>query len=207
MGVAVGYTQRMIEYEATFMDVDVEEIRERLQLAGAELVRPMRLMRRYVFFPPSKKNVMREYIRVRDEGEKVTMSWKCMEDGGGIEDQKEVEVVVDSFEKGKLFLEQLGCEVKAYQESKREKWMLDEVEVCIDEWPWVEPYVEVEGGSEEAVREVSEKLGFDWNKAYFGALAGVYSKKYDVSEQVINNETKEIRFELVCPWIGNSQKV
>jgi hypothetical protein len=31
----------------------------------------------------------------------------------------------------------------------------------IDEWPFLEPFIEVEGGSELGVRQVSEKLGFD----------------------------------------------
>ncbi len=38
------------EYEATFIDVDKDEVREKLKQVGAVLVKPEVLMKRYVFY-------------------------------------------------------------------------------------------------------------------------------------------------------------
>lgn len=101
------------------------------------------------------------------------------------------------------FLALLGCARKAYQETKREIWMLEDVEICIDEWLFLEPFVEVEGKSEEVVKEVSEKLGFGYKKVYFGSVDGLYEKKHGISKDDINDKIEEIRFDIKNPFINN----
>ena len=98
------------------------------------------------------------WLRVRDEGDKVTMSLKVV-DGKHIEDQKEICLTINLFEDGIELLRNVGCIEKAYQETRRDLWMLDGVEITIDEWPFLEPYVEVEGGSESAVKKGLGKAG------------------------------------------------
>ena len=100
-----------------------------------------------------------------------------------------------------MLLESIGCEKKAYQESKRESWELDNVDITIDEWPFLEPYVEIEGKSEEKVKQVAEKLGFEYAKALFCSVDTLYNKKYGVSEDIINNHTPEIIFSGKNPFI------
>jgi len=124
-----------------------------------------------------------------------------MIDGSNIENQKEVNLVIDDFKKGIEFLEIIGCKRKSYQETKREIWKLDNVEICIDEWPFLEPFVEIEGKSEKEVRVVSEKLGFDYSKAWFCAVGLIYSKKYNIPVEVINNEMPEIIFNTDNPFL------
>lgn len=51
---------------------------------------------------------------------------------------------------------------------------------------FLEPFVEIEGKSEKAVKDVSEKLGFNWHDARFCAIDALYADKYGVSENVIN---------------------
>ncbi|MCA9354745.1 MAG: CYTH domain-containing protein [Candidatus Kaiserbacteria bacterium] len=189
-----------IEYEATFANVDVDDMRSKLKAANATLQRPEFTQRRSVFHLPEGNHIAGGWMRVRDEGDKITMSVKVV-DGENIEDQKESCLTVDSYEEAETFLGTIGCQRKAYQETKRELWLLDEVEVTIDTWPFLPPFVEVEGASEEAVRAVSEKLGFDWTDAKFCSVATLYSEKYDVPEDVINNETPLITFDMENPFI------
>jgi adenylate cyclase class 2 len=182
-----------IEYEAKFTNIDVESFRKVLQTAGAELIKPEFLQKRTVFFFPQGNEVEGGWARVRDEGDKVTMSIKVV-NGVKIEDQKEICLTVDSFEQAQLFLETLGCKQKSYQETKRELWMLDGVEIMIDTWPFFEPFVEIEGKSEEEVKHVAEKLGFEWTQAIFGAM-DLYTKKYShVTLDRMNNHTPLIVF-------------
>lgn len=189
-----------IEYEATFADVDRDEVRERLRRAGAQLERAEFVQRRINFRLPKGNEIRGGWLRVRDEGERVTMSLKVV-DGDAIHNQKEIQLVVDSFEEAKKFLTAIGCETKAFQETRRELWELDGVDITIDEWPFLEPLVEVEGKSEDAVRAVSEKIGFDYGEARFCAVDVLYSEKYGLSIDAINNVTPKIAFDMDNPFV------
>ena len=182
-----------IEYEATFPNIDKADVRRRLNEASATLIRPEFLQRRVVFHLPEGHAIPGGWLRVRDEGDKVTMSLKIVA-GDRIEDQKEVMVTVSHYDQAVLLLTSIGCKRKSYQETKRELWRLDDCEVTLDEWPYLEPFVEIEGPNEAAVRSASSKLGFEYETAVFGAVDVLYAKKYSVSEDVINNRTPEITF-------------
>lgn len=192
-----------IEYEAVFTDINKDEFRETLQAAGAKLERPEYMMVRSAFNLPNIPVVSedrRGWARVRDEGDKVTVSVKII-DGEGIESQRESCVVIDSYQQGVTLLTTLGCIEKAHQETKRELWMLDGVEVAIDTWPFLETFVEVEGSSEDMVKDVSEKLGFIWSEAKFCAVDTLFSEKYGVSPDQINNHTPRITFNMENPFV------
>ncbi|MFZ1735608.1 MAG: CYTH domain-containing protein [Candidatus Moraniibacteriota bacterium] len=189
-----------IEYEATFTNIEKDDIRERLKTAGAVLVRPEYLQRRIPFFLPNKEDAENSWLRVRDEGDKVTLSLKTI-DGKNIENQKELCLEVNSFNDAVELLESIGCVRKSYQETKRELWTLDGVEITLDEWPFLEPFVEVEGRSEDSVRVVSEKLGFDYSKALFCAVGDLYVLKYGIHPDRINILDKLI-FDMPSPFVS-----
>jgi adenylate cyclase class 2 len=190
-----------IEYEAKFANVDKEQMRKKLLDVGAELIKKDFLQKRATFHLPTGHEINGGWLRVRDEGDKITMSLKVV-DGDAIYNQKETMLVVDNFDEAKRFLTSLGCIEKAYQETKRELWRLDGVDITIDEWPFLEPFVEVEGVSSELVQTVSEKIGFDYSKAKFGAVDILYRDKYGVTIDQINNQTKEILFEAENPFLA-----
>jgi adenylate cyclase class 2 len=182
-----------IEYEATFLNVDKDKVREQLKSAGAVLLKPEILMKRCNFTLPKNNEIAGSWVRVRDEGDAITMSVKIM-CGEKIEDQKEICLKVDNMDQAMDFLETLGCRKKSYQETKRETWDLDGVQITIDTWPFLETFVEVEGQSEEAVKAVSEKIGFDYAQARFCAVGRLYHEKYGLEQDIINNHTPEITF-------------
>ncbi|MFH0805011.1 MAG: CYTH domain-containing protein, partial [Patescibacteria group bacterium] len=185
--------QMNIEYEATFIPVDKDDIRTRLKNAGALLIRPEFTQRRTVLNLPQGHEIPGAWLRVRDEGDKNTMSLKVI-DGEKITDQKETCIIVSDYDETIKLMEAIGCQPKAYQESKRELWTLDGVEITLDEWPFLEPFVEVEGKSEYEVRSVSEKIGFNWQYAKFCAVGRLYGEKYNIPTTVIDNETPRIVF-------------
>lgn len=182
------------ELEATYPSIDVPLIREKLKAVGAELVNPERLMRRYIFAPLNEDEIHGTWLRVRDEGDKTTMSIKKVA-GDKIEDQEETCLIIDNFENGYEFLKHLGLTQKAYQETKRESWLLDGVEITIDTWPGLNPFLEIEGKSSESVQSVSEKLGLDYSKAIFGAVDIIYKLELGITPDQINNHTPIIKFD------------
>jgi adenylate cyclase class 2 len=184
------------EIEAKFINSNHDSIRERLRNLGAVCEQPMRMMRRVVIhsFEMSKKNA---FIRIRDEGYRCTMTYKQF-DEDSVNGAKEYEITVSDFDEAVAILSQGGLTYDTYQESKRENWVLGDVEIMLDEWPWLNPYIEIEGPSEESVKETAERLGMDWNDAVYGGIANVYHIQYPSigreGVQTINHGWSEIRF-------------
>lgn len=165
------------EIEAKFLSVNHDDVRAKLKSLKATLSQPMRLMRRVVFDYPDQRLQKADWgrIRVRDEGDRVTLSYKS---GSDQEYSKEVEVIVDSYDKTRQLLEAIGLKAFSFQESKRESWRYEDIEIVLDEWPWLEPYIEIEGPSEPAIKDCSAKLGFKWSAAKFGNVDTAYRAQY-----------------------------
>ena len=176
-----------IEIEAKFLDVDTAALRAKLAEVGAKKEHPEILMKREVFdYPNLRLEKIGGWVRVREEGDKITLSYKQLNDRT-LHGTQEVTLFVDDFKKACKFLIALGLEKKAHQETKREKWFLDDVEITIDTWPWIPTFVELEGPSEAMLRDVAQKLVFDWRHAMHGSVETAYQKYYDFTEQEIDH--------------------
>jgi adenylate cyclase class 2 len=165
------------EIEAKFLDLDHNEIRAKLETLGADLVQPMQLMRRTLFDYEDKRlhaaNGGR--LRIRDEGNKVTMTFKSGRDDSY---SLEAETTVGSYDDAAEIIEAIGLKSFTTQETKRETWHYQDVEIMLDEWPWLNPFIEIEGKSEEEVRKIAGLLGLDWANACFGSSDTVYRRQY-----------------------------
>ena len=190
-----------VEIEVKFIDVDIDDVRQRLQKAGAHLEQPMRDMRR-ALIEEEHHAAENMFIRIRDEGDKVTLclkkKTKSLEESA-IDSTYEIETTVGDFDKTLEIFKVAGWHYMTYQESRRETWRLDDVEVVIDEWPWIKPYIEIEGASEQAVRDAAEKLGFDWSTAMFGSVDVIYNRNYpDMTVRGVI-DVAEVRFSDSAP--------
>ena len=164
------------EIEVKFINITIDTIQQRLVAAGAVCEQPMRLMRRALMETPDMA-AKDAFLRLRDEGNKVTLTYK-QHLNTGIEAANEIETTVDDFDAAKSLLEASGMIFHTYQESRRETWKLRDVEVLIDEWPWMPPYIEIEGDNEASIREAAAILGFSWDEAVFGGVDVVYRIVY-----------------------------
>jgi len=167
------------ETEAKFLHINIEDIRHRLTAIGAKCIQPMRLMQRAIIDHPDMRlqHEKDAYIRVRDEGNKVTLTYKqftSLELGGALE----LETNVEDFETTVQIFEAAGLKTKSFQQSKRETWTIDNTEVVIDEWPWLDPYIEIEAGDVDSIKQVASKLGLDWSLAAFGDVMVAYRAQY-----------------------------
>ena len=194
------------EIEVKFLNVDHDNVRHTLQAAGAVLVQPMRMMRRVVLDYPDRRMQSNGngWIRVRDEGDKVTLTYKTSienEFGGA----SETEVTVSDYEKTIDIFKAAGLVVHTNQETRRETWTLDGAEVVLDEWPWLNPYIEIEAAGEQTVKDVASKLGYDWSSGVFGSVTTAYRVQYPVidSDDKISR-IPEIKFDAPMPeWFTN----
>lgn len=189
------------EIEAKFLDIDHAALRTTLKELGAELKLLMRLMKRNNYdFPDLRLQKRGGWVRLRDEGDKVTLSYKQLSDRT-LHGTSEVNVTVDNFENADALLRAIGLEPTSYQETKRESWRLGDLEIELDEWPWTKPYVEIEGPDEAALKDIAGKLGLDWQNVCHGSVEVVYRREFDLSDEDFR-KVKTITFDEPVPgWV------
>lgn len=182
------------EIEATFLNINKDELRAKLKQLGGKLIQEEKLMRRVIFDMGPHA-----FVRVRDEGNKITITYKQV-DELSLSGSKEINLEVNDYESAIQLLKVCGLEPKAYQETLREEWELDGVELDIDTWPWLPTYVEIEGPSEPEVKSVAAKLGFNMTDAHYGSVDEVYKLYYNVTNEDINT-CPQIRFTDPPSWL------
>jgi len=162
---------------------------------------PMRIMVRQTYdFPDGRlRKEKNGWARVRNEGNKVTMSYKQLDDRS-LHGTKEVCVTVDDFDQAGALYEALGLQRNSYIETKRESWKLGHIEIELDIWPWTKPYIEMEAHDEAELKDIASKLGLDWSKVLHGSVEVVYMAEYDVTEDDVNS-WGEITFTNVPEWL------
>lgn len=146
-----------IEFEAKVIEIDPITLSKKILKLGGEKLGES-FMRRYVYdIIPGD---MSKWIRLRDNGKESTLTVKeIIHDG--IDGTHEVETVVDDFESTNQILEKLGYTAKSYQENRRTSFVLNGVQLEIDEWPMIPPYLEIEADSKEQVVQVANLLGYE----------------------------------------------
>lgn len=146
-----------IEHEAKVLDIDPDGLKARILAVGGEQVAGPRLMRRHVYdIVPGD---MSKWIRLRDTGTETTLCVKEIR-SDAIDGTLEVETPVGDFAATNELLGMLGFKPKSYQENRRTSFVLDGVELELDEWPRIPPYLEIEGPAKDDVLRVAAKLGF-----------------------------------------------
>ena len=150
------------EFEVKILDINIRAMRNRLAGIGAKFIDNFQY-RIYVYNPAGIVENNGTWARLRTNGKKTTLAVKTITDKT-IEGTKEVETIVEDFEKTNAILKKLLIIPKAYQENKRELWKLGKVEICIDEWPKIPAYLEIEGPTKEAVEKVVKLLGFSMDQ-------------------------------------------
>jgi len=197
------------EIEVKFLHINHEEIRNRLKGIGFECVTPMRLMRRAIINYADRRlqvGMPNSYIRVRDEGDKVTLTYKQFAELS-IDGAKEIEIVTSSFEDTVKIFTQVGLEVVSLQESKRETWKSGACEVVLDEWPWLDPYIEIEATTESEVKDVAQRLGLNWILAKFGDVMVAYRDQYPyLNEAQTVGKVPEVLFDAPLPDLLKEKK-
>ncbi len=126
-----------------------------------------------------------KWIRLRQTGKQITITVKhilenCSISDGlqqyGLSSINETELNVDSIEVANELLETLGFYHRNYQEKKRISYIYEplSLEIEIDTWPMIPPYMEIEGKSEEEIYKFVELLGYPKKSIKIANTSGVY---------------------------------
>jgi len=172
------------EFEVAFIGINKGEVREEIKNLGWICTKKETLMKRVIY-----EKWENSYARIRDEWDKITCTYKEIWDWTlDINSVKELETEVWDFEVMKSIFDKMELRRKSYQENKRETWKINwEVEMMIDTWPWLNPFIEIEWENEEVVKKYSKLLWFDYNNWVFGTVDEIYLKEHWMSKKFINS--------------------
>lgn len=171
------------EYECTILEIDTKFI-SKLENMGAKKIGEY-FQKRYVYeFNPINEN---KWIRLRTNGIKTTLAIKEVINKNEIGGTNEIEIEVSDFENTNNILKELGYVARNYQENKRIKYLLDDVNIDIDSWPLIPTYAEIEGKSEEEVKKIIEKLEIDSSKITTMDVTSIYIEIYGIDILKIKN--------------------
>ena len=199
------------EFEAKFYPVDKDKFREKLKSVGAKLTIPERKMVRVIADRQANNFLNKsDYIRVRNEGNVIRLSYKrTANESGKLSDQKEIDVEVGDYDKTVEILKLIGVKFNKIQETLREEWLYKGAQITIDTWPGLETYSEIEAGSEREVKSFAHDLGLNWEGRIITTAAEVYAKVYGMSIEEVNRKISNITFDnnpfegLTKKWKGD----
>lgn len=164
------------EYEVRVLEIDKENLIKRLEKLGAKKIADFNYKRRIYNFNPV---VDHKWIRLRTDGKRTTLTIKKLENLE-IDGTKEMEIEVSDFEETNNILNELGYKSHTYQENKRTRYVLKDVELDIDSWPYIPTYLEIEGKDEKSVKDMINLLEIDKSKVTSIDVQGVFRTFYNI---------------------------
>lgn len=160
------------EYEIAILDIDKEEILKKLKQLGATFDSE-NYQKRYTYNIDTE--FKERFIRLRTNGIKTTLTIKDKSAPKEIGSVKELEFEVQDFCLANEFLETLGYHHTLYQENKKTIYKLNNVEVSIEEWPMIPPYIEIEGQNKEDVEQMIDILQVNKSKLTLDKVSEIYN--------------------------------
>lgn len=175
-----------IEYEAKIYDVIPADIVAKLMRLDAKEIGSYNF-RRYVFDTiPATPN---RWVRLRSDGQHATLTVKEITTEA-IDGTHEWEVEVSDLDTTLEILAKIGIKPRGYQENKRQEYNLGDVQVVIDHWPKLKPYIEIEGNSAEEVINTAKLLGYAEDDLTMKSTSDLYK---DVGMNI--EKLAELRFD------------
>ena len=181
------------EFELRFYPIHKESLEKSLFRNGALLHKDgyRVLMKRVIF---NVNNKQRKWLRIRSEGDRTTITFKQSINSAAIDGTYEHEIVVDNnnFQPFVDLFSILGYKQLSFQESIRTTFSFENCKVTIDEWPGLEPLLEIEGVCAEDVYKAAELLGL--YNPFPGDIPEIYKQEYGISLAKFN-AIKNLTFE------------
>ena len=169
-------TQNNQEQEVKFYISHLEALEERLQQAGARLKQKRVFEANLRFDTPGGDLVRKAQVLRLRQDERVRLTYKGPSDlGQGVTSRPEIEFEASSFENAQAFLEALGYVVSVRYEKYRTTYLLEDVEVTLDELPYGD-FAEIEGLGVEAIRSTAGLLGLNWEARGMESYLALFSR-------------------------------
>lgn len=150
------------ELEVKFYLSDRTSFEERLRRIGAVLQRVRTLETNHRFDTPDLSlSKQHRVIRLRQDIDSIVTYKGPSILRDDVSSREEIEFKVSNFEAARQFLEALGYKESIRYEKWRTIYMLDEVEITLDEMPFGN-FTEIEASEPRQIHLTATKLALDW---------------------------------------------
>lgn len=176
------------EIEVRFLDVAVDELKQKLRALGAT-DHGEELLNEIVFYDTNNTwQAAQKLVRVRSTGHGTTLTYKHHQTAT-VDGTEEIEISVDDFSKTVDLLNSLGfLKQFRHQQKKRHSFSLGGVTIDFDTWPRVPTFVELEGTKELDLQKTAEALGLRWSEANTTNAAAVI-ESYGIPVKTLHSYT------------------
>ena len=155
------------EIEVKVLNIDVDEIEEKLISLGAEKV--VHEFQTNYTFTPKDDEFSNGYLRIRetkllDDSKTIELTFKEIENNDEFRVNKEYTVNIDSVSMMTKILNHLGIVLEYKGEMERKSYSYKEQRFDIDIWDkntYPDPYMEIEFTNKNKIDEVLDDLGLD----------------------------------------------
>ena len=158
----------MQEIEVKILEIDIPEIEDKLKSIGAEKVFKGELIAILWDFPDYRLKNSGRTLRLRSEAKKIKLTLKNRKQHKQMKVMEETEIGISDYKKMKTILKAIGLKNMMEMKKTRISYILNDVRFELDnyhgEHEFVPPLLEIETQSEEKLKEILYKLGFNMRK-------------------------------------------
>jgi len=169
-----------IEYELKFPKIDIQKITNTIETLGAKKIMDKFLYKRLICELNDHSFIR---LRTTPTGASITIK----ESNGNWQNHLlEQEMFIKDFVEGKLFIKWfiknnlISDSNLRYQENIRTMYKLDKIEFCIDKWPLIDPFLEIETPDEKTLENIVKKLGLNFEKGLKGSVNNLSLQLYNI---------------------------
>ena len=148
------------ELEKIYTDMNITDFDELLNLNKNEIIK--KLNNSEVFNKQISNKLINpnKWIRLRKSNEKTELTLKQIyeKNSSAIQKVKEYEIAVSNLFETNALLNEIGIVSRNYQEKRRYSFEYKTAKIELDEWPLLEPYMEIECDNENIINEIIKKL-------------------------------------------------
>ncbi len=154
------------EIETKVLDIDKNKIIEKLIGLGAVKIQETRLFVDWYQTKGEKEGSANWFLRIRSDKEgKHEVTWKGDPKTMGIgKVRREISFLVEEPKEVAALFTELGLEKYGHQEKDRVSFSFGDWHFDIDQYPGMPAYLEIEGKSEEHLKEGMKLLGLENNR-------------------------------------------
>lgn len=151
------------EIETKVLDINVVDLIDKLTKIGASKILDTKLTVDWYRIKGVKEGEDPWFLRIRSTSEGINeVTWKAKSNVLGVSSKhKEINFTISEPEKMADLFEELNLERYAHQEKKRISFTFKDWRFDIDQYPKTPAYLEIEGTSEESVKEAIGLLGLE----------------------------------------------
>lgn len=165
------------EIELKFLDIDDEDIQEKLRGIGATKTYMAETVSVWLNWPEigvDWKDMEKQSLRLRKRDGTCMLNWKKPKEGEDMKVLEEMEIEVSSMEDTIALFESLGFSSTRAFHKKRTHYEHKGTSFEIDEIPGKKPYLEVETHTQEEMESACKNLGLDIEDGKSGSMMEIF---------------------------------